>query len=39
MMDGRVGAIRAALDTAGFEKTIILSYAAKYGLLPTTAFS
>lgn len=30
MMDGRVGAIRAALDRAGFEKTIILSYAAKY---------
>src|SRR5690606_24845821 len=30
MMDGRVGAIRAALDAEGFEKTIILSYAAKY---------
>ncbi|GAT33885.1 porphobilinogen synthase [Terrimicrobium sacchariphilum] len=30
MMDGRVGAIRAALDAAGFENTIILSYAAKY---------
>jgi porphobilinogen synthase len=30
MMDGRVGAIRAALDEAGFEKTPILSYAAKY---------
>lgn len=30
MMDGRVGAIRAALDGAGFEKTLILSYAAKY---------
>lgn len=30
MMDGRVGAIRAALDAAGFEKTCILSYAAKY---------
>ena len=30
MMDGRVGAIRAALDAAGFEKTLILSYAAKF---------
>jgi porphobilinogen synthase len=30
MMDGRVGAIRAALDQAGFAKTAILSYAAKY---------
>jgi len=30
MMDGRVGAIRAALDKAGFENTPILSYAAKY---------
>jgi porphobilinogen synthase len=30
MMDGRVGAIRAALDANGFEKTPILSYAAKY---------
>jgi porphobilinogen synthase len=30
MMDGRVGAIRAALDAAGHEDTIILSYAAKY---------
>jgi len=30
MMDGRVGAIRAALDTAGFGRTPILSYAAKY---------
>src|SRR5215217_1951272 len=30
MMDGRVGAIRAALDTSGFESTPILSYAAKY---------
>lgn len=30
MMDGRVGAIRAALDAAGFTKTPILSYAAKY---------
>ncbi|MBI5083510.1 MAG: porphobilinogen synthase, partial [Acidobacteria bacterium] len=30
MMDGRVAAIRAALDTAGFQKTPILSYAAKY---------
>jgi len=30
MMDGMVGAIRAALDGAGFENTPILSYAVKY---------
>lgn len=30
MMDGRVGAIRKALDGAGFENTPILSYAAKF---------
>jgi len=30
MMDGRVGAIRKALDGAGFDRTPILSYAAKY---------
>jgi porphobilinogen synthase len=30
MMDGRVGAIRAALDAAGFTKTPILAYAAKF---------
>jgi porphobilinogen synthase len=30
MMDGRVGAIRGALDDAGFGGTPILSYAAKY---------
>ena len=30
MMDGRVGAIRAALDRAGYENTPILSYAAKF---------
>jgi porphobilinogen synthase len=30
MMDGRVGAIRSALDQAGLEHTPILSYAAKY---------
>ena len=30
MMDGRVGAIRAGLDAAGFSQTMILSYAAKY---------
>jgi porphobilinogen synthase len=30
MMDGRVGAIRAALDGAGFIHTRIMSYAAKY---------
>ncbi|MFP4530144.1 MAG: porphobilinogen synthase [Halodesulfurarchaeum sp.] len=30
MMDGMVGAIRSALDSAGFEHTPIMSYAAKY---------
>ena len=30
MMDGRIGAIRRALDTAGFTDTPILSYAAKF---------
>ncbi len=30
MMDGRVGAIRARLDTAGLDQTPILSYAAKF---------
>src|SRR3954470_20651474 len=30
MMDGRVGAIRTALDQAGFENTPILFYAAKF---------
>ena len=30
MMDGRVGAIRSALDEGGLEDTAILSYAAKY---------
>ena len=30
MMDGRVSAIRAALDAAGFQNTPILSYAAKF---------
>src|SRR5262245_24006345 len=30
MMDGRVSAIRAALDERGFENTAIMSYAAKY---------
>jgi porphobilinogen synthase len=30
MMDGRVGAIRSALDEAGHQSTSILSYAAKY---------
>ncbi|NWG46602.1 MAG: porphobilinogen synthase [Alphaproteobacteria bacterium] len=30
MMDGRVGAIRAALEAAGHTQTLILSYAAKY---------
>jgi porphobilinogen synthase len=30
MMDGRVGAVRSALDDAGHEQTPIVSYAAKY---------
>jgi porphobilinogen synthase len=30
MMDGRVGAIRQALDERGFEHTAIMAYAAKY---------
>lgn len=30
MMDGRIGAIRAALEEAGHVNTLILSYAAKY---------
>jgi len=30
MMDGMVGAIRSALDSGGFEDTLIMSYAAKY---------
>lgn len=30
MMDGQVGAIRAALDEAGFHDTAILAYAAKF---------
>ncbi len=30
MMDGRVGAIRGALDAAGLPDTVIVSYAAKY---------
>ena len=30
MMDGRIGAIREALDTAGYDQTGIMSYAAKF---------
>ena len=30
MMDGRVGAIRQALEAHGFKNTLIMSYAAKY---------
>jgi porphobilinogen synthase len=30
MMDGRIGAIRSALEARGFTETVILSYAAKY---------
>ncbi|MBK9605832.1 MAG: porphobilinogen synthase [Betaproteobacteria bacterium] len=30
MMDGRIGALRTALDAAGFQRTRILAYSAKY---------
>lgn len=30
MMDGRIGAIRRSLDQAGLERTLILSYSAKF---------
>jgi porphobilinogen synthase len=30
MMDGRIGVIRKMLDDAGFQDTLIMSYAAKY---------
>ncbi len=30
MMDGRVGAIRRGLDAAGFERVVLMSYAAKF---------
>lgn len=30
MMDGRIGAVRSALDQAGFDQTGIISYAAKF---------
>jgi porphobilinogen synthase len=30
MMDGRIGAIRAALDSNGLERTVLMSYAAKF---------
>jgi porphobilinogen synthase len=30
MMDGRVGALRSALEGAGFQDTMIMAYAAKY---------
>ena len=30
MMDGRIGAMRAALESAGHQNVVILSYAAKY---------
>jgi delta-aminolevulinic acid dehydratase/porphobilinogen synthase len=38
MMDGRVGAIREALDAAGFLDVQIMAYAAKYAS-PSTARS
>ena len=30
MMDGRMGAIRTALDSNGLERTVLMSYAAKF---------
>jgi porphobilinogen synthase len=30
MMDGRIGAMRTGLDAAGFQDTVIMSYAAKF---------
>ena len=30
MMDGRIGVIREALDSAGYQEVVLLSYAAKY---------
>lgn len=30
MMDGRIGAIRAALESEGFQDTLIMAYSAKY---------
>lgn len=30
MMDGRIGEIRKALDRSGFDRTLVMSYAAKY---------
>jgi porphobilinogen synthase len=30
MMDGRIGAIRRALDAAGLPRTVLMSYAAKF---------
>jgi porphobilinogen synthase len=30
MMDGRIGAIRSALDGAGLERTLLMSYSAKF---------
>jgi len=30
MMDGRIAAIRGALDSAGLERTVLMSYAAKF---------
>ena len=39
MMDGRVGAIRAALEKDGHHNTLIMAYAAKYASRPSTASS
>lgn len=39
MMDGRVGAIREALDAEGFTNVAIMSYTAKYVCLSVTSLS
>lgn len=39
MMDGRVAAIRAALDAEGFQDVSIMSYTAKYVLAMYFNFS
>jgi porphobilinogen synthase len=38
MMDGRIGAIRAELESKGFHNTLILAYAAKYASCFYTPF-
>ena len=37
MMDGQVGAIRTALDAAGYIETPVIGYSAKYASAPVRA--